>query len=203
MYARCARTIRALAAELGRYALTKYLALLITVPRRSLRAPLSYLLAGPAVTLAAILLTALGAVALDLTTPARHQVWLEPLLVLGAPVVCAAVVFSLLALRLQRRGLFHPGVPPHLFRAGPLYLVATLLALYYWIAHTYSDFWMVRHLLVVSFLVAVTGVLIDAFVARISTRGPRPEPETLDLRASQGYTTPPTVPWREEHDPTA
>ena len=173
------------------------------MPRRSLRAPISYLLAGPVVTLAAILLTDLGAVTLDLTTPARHQVWLEPLLLLGAPVVCAAVVFSLLALRLHRRGLLRPGVPPHFFRAGPLYLVATLLALYYWIARTYSDFWMVRHLLVVSLLVAVTAVLVDAFVARIITREPPPEPATLDLRASQGYTTPPTVPWREDPDSTA
>ena len=157
--------------------------LLIAVPRPSLRAPISYVLAGPPVIFAALLLTDLGASILGTANPARQQAWLEPVLVLGAPVASAAVVFSLLALWLQRRGLLHPGVQSHLFRVGPLYVIAALLAVYYWVARTYSDFWMVRHLLAASFLVAGTAVIVDAVVARAGTHGPRREPATPEVRA--------------------
>jgi hypothetical protein len=155
------------------------------------------------VTFAAILLTDFGVVMLDLVDRAQGDLWLGIIVVVGAPVISAAICFSWLAKRLQRRGLLHPGVGPHFFRAGPVYVVAILLAVYYWIGHRYPDFWMVRHLLMVSFLVAVTAVTVDAVVAWIGARGLEPEPATADIHSRQGFHTPPTVPWREDHDQTA
>ena len=134
--------------------------------RASIRAGVAYGLAVIPVTFAALLLGDLVAVALDTLAPAS-QPWIKIVLSLAALLLPALAVFTFLAVRARQRGRFLPGLVPHLLRAGPLYTLVILLGIYYAIAHTAPDFWMVRSFLVVTGLVAVTGLAVDAvFSAR-------------------------------------
>jgi hypothetical protein len=122
------------------------------------------------VTFAALLLGDFVAVALDTVAP-TSQPWIKIVLTLAAFVVPGLAVFTFLAVRSRQRGHFLPGLGPHFRRAGPLYTFVILIVVYYAIAHTAPDFWMVRSFLVVTGLVAVTGLAVDAvFAAR--TRAP-------------------------------
>jgi hypothetical protein len=137
--------------------------------RASIRAGAAYGLAVIPVTFAALLLGDFVAVALDTLAPAS-QPWIRIVLSLAALVVPALAVFTFLAVRSRQRGRFWPGLGPHFLRAGPLYTLVILIVIYYAIAHTAPDFWMVRPFLVVTGLVAVTGVAVDAvFAARTRT----------------------------------